>query len=60
MRYATGRQSRSFQQDVPSGERSPVYQSCEPAGTEHTAGATNIAIKTTNERILNLQSASKV
>jgi hypothetical protein len=29
-----------------------VYQSCELAGTEHAAGATIIAIKTTNERIL--------
>jgi hypothetical protein len=51
MRYATGRQSRSLQQDMPSGERSPVYHSCATAGTENAAGATITAIKATNERI---------
>ena len=58
MRYATGRQSRSLQQDMPSAERSPVYHSCALAGTENADGTTIIAIETTNERILNLQSAN--
>src|SRR5918995_1817813 len=52
MRYATGRQSRSLQQDMPSGERSPVYHSCATVGTENATGATIIAIKATNERII--------
>jgi hypothetical protein len=50
-RNATGWQSRSLQQGMPLGDRSPAYHSCDSTGSADAAVATSTTIRATDQSI---------
>ena len=54
-RNATGWQSRSLQQGMPLGDRSPAYHSCDSAGSADAAVATSMTLRATDKSIPDLQ-----